>query len=284
MILSKEVEIVFNPSNFNHFKSLGYENLKSGNKLIIPINHLNDGSNCIIKVKCDICGLEKELVYRYYNKNDIYACSSKCSVLKKKETNLKKFGVEYYSQTNESKEKIKQTCLEKYGVDNVSKNEVNKTKRKNTMLKKYNVELYVLSKDFINKYIQTSMINYGTNHPMSSDKMKQIKNEYFIKKGFNVLSKEYEIYKRKVYRLTGKVKYNLIDSWDGNDYYDNEYIKSNFNLPYYDKNYPTIDHKISIFEGYKNNISAEIISDLTNLCFTKRYINSKKYTKTNFIN
>ena len=44
----------------------------------------------------------------------------------------------------------------------------------------------------------------------------------------------------------------------------------------YDKSYPTIDHKISVFNGFINNISPEEISQLENLCITKRTNNSKK--------
>lgn len=33
----------------------------------------------------------------------------------------------------------------------------------------------------------------------------------------------------------------------------------------------------------KNNISVEEIADLKNLCFTKRFINSKKYIKSESI-
>jgi len=57
MIISKEVEVKISPSNFKHFETLGYENLKCENKLIIPIEHLNKGSHCIINVKCVIWNL-----------------------------------------------------------------------------------------------------------------------------------------------------------------------------------------------------------------------------------
>jgi len=40
--------------------------------------------------------------------------------------------------------------------------------------------------------------------------------------------------------------------------------------------YPVVDHKISVFEGYKNGIKPEEISDIKNLCLTKRVINGKK--------
>ena len=51
---------------------------------------------------------------------------------KRKQTCLKKYGVENVHQSQEVKEKCKQTCLEKYGVDNPAKNEMVKQKTKET--------------------------------------------------------------------------------------------------------------------------------------------------------
>jgi hypothetical protein len=98
---------------------------------------------------------------------------------------------------------------------------------------------------------------------------------------------DYEKYQIKVRYLTNKVKGILYENWNGFDYYDNEFIKNNnINYKFYDKNYPTIDHKISIYYGFMNNISPEIIGNLENLCITKRGINSKKNNKNEdfFIN
>jgi len=281
MIITKKVEITINSANMKHFASLGYENLKPKNKLTIPVEHLNKGSHSIIKVKCDICGCEKELMYRFYLKNfnrqGYYCCGSKCSRSKANKTSLEKYNTEHYSNIK----KHKMTCLKKYGSENPSQVEKFKEKRKNTMLERHGVEYYVLADGFSDKSEKTSMLNYGTPHPMMSDKMKEIRRNYCINNGFNVETNEFELYKNNVYRLTKKIKKDLINMWDGKDFYDNEYIQENFNLPYYDGNYPTIDHKISIFEGFKNNVDAEKIADISNLCFTKRCINSKKYTKTN---
>ena len=281
MILTEKVEITLNSANMKHFSSLGYNNLKRGNKLIIPIEHLNNGSHSIVKVKCDVCGHEKDLIYRFYLKNfnrqGYYCCCEKCSRLKANKTSMIKYGVEHFSNL----EKVKETCLEKYDCENPSQFKEFKEKRKTTMLERHGVEYYVLSKDFSEKSEKTSILNYGTSNPMMSDKMKEIKKEYFIKNGFNITTDEFELYKNKVYRLTKKNKTELLNFWNGSDYYDNEYIKDNFNLPGSHGNYPTIDHKISIFEGFKNNIEAEEIAKIENLCFTKRCINSKKYIKTN---
>lgn len=54
-----------------------------------------------------------------------------------KHTCLEKYGVEYASQSNNSKFRYKQTCLEKYGVDNYAKTNECKDKVRKTCLKKY---------------------------------------------------------------------------------------------------------------------------------------------------
>lgn len=47
--------------------------------------------------------------------------SEKLDILeKRKQTNIKRFGTEWFSQTKESKDQIKQTCIEKYGVDSIA--------------------------------------------------------------------------------------------------------------------------------------------------------------------
>ena len=60
------------------------------------------------------------------------------------------------------------------------------------------------------------------------------------------------------------------------DYYDGEYIQEYFELEHNDKRYPTIDHKISVYYGFVNKIEASVIGSESNLCITKRSINSSK--------
>jgi hypothetical protein len=88
-------------------------------------------------------------------------------------------------------------------------------------------------------------------------------------------------YYKKCISITKKNirKYNFKEKWNGLDYYDNEYILDNLNLNHTSPLYPTIDHKISIFYGFNNNISVYEISNIENLCITKRKINSSKSTK-----
>jgi hypothetical protein len=133
------------------------------------------------------------------------------------------------------------------------------------------------------------MINkYGVKHCTELDwvidKMKEtgIKNGHYIDDKFKT---DFDIYRRKVDNITKKYKEELFKIWNGNDYYDNQYIRDNINLHYNDNGYPTIDHKISILYGYLNKIDPFIIGDINNLCITKRSINISKnrLTESQFI-
>ena len=126
---------------------------------------------------------------------------------------------------------------------------------------------------------KTNLEKYGY---INAAQNKEVKNK--IKKGrvrnkswiSDDLKSQFDIYKNNVDNRTKLIKSKLIEEWDGNDYYDGEYIKDNFELDHIHKNYPTIDHKISIYYGFNNNIPFEEISDLDNLCITKKHLNSKK--------
>ena len=87
---------------------------------------------------------------------------------------------------------------------------------------------------------------------------------------------DWQLYKRKVNRVTNKFKKELYENWNGYDYYDSELIRGNLSHSHTHRFYPTIDHKISLLYGFINNVSPEEIGDISNLCITKRYINSMK--------
>jgi G:T-mismatch repair DNA endonuclease (very short patch repair protein) len=64
------------------------------------------------------------VLLKYYNiKVRDISTSTKMSSSKKKETCQKKYGVDWYSQTNKAKERKKETFQKKYGVDNIWKSE-----------------------------------------------------------------------------------------------------------------------------------------------------------------
>lgn len=83
-----------------------------------------------------------------------------------------------------------------------------------------------------------------------------------------------------VNNLTNRIKKSLYKDWDGYDYYDKDYIHKNLLLGFNNIDYPTIDHKISVFIGYKEGLLPTEIASIENLCITKRKNNSSKGYKT----
>ena len=62
MILTDKIKVKISKMNINHFRNIGMDiNLKD----VIEINPslLNKGSHTKIKVKCDVCGKEKEIMF-----------------------------------------------------------------------------------------------------------------------------------------------------------------------------------------------------------------------------
>lgn len=70
---------------------------------------------------------------------------------KAKQTNLKKYGVEFTTQSKEVQEKIKKSCLKKYGVEHISHCKEIKEKTKKTCLEKYGVEAPSQSTEIMEK-------------------------------------------------------------------------------------------------------------------------------------
>ena len=115
MIVTREVSIKINESNYQYFDNMGYE-VSIGDTLNIPIELLSKGSHYKIKCKCDTCGLEKEVIFKNYIKYDnewgFYYCR-KCSEYKRKETLKINYGVEYPIQNKKIFQKMKQTTSER---------------------------------------------------------------------------------------------------------------------------------------------------------------------------
>jgi hypothetical protein len=169
MILNKGIEITITPNLFQHFDKLGYENLRSGEKKIIPIEHLPVGSGQRVGVKCDVCGCEKEIKYQDYNKNiskyGIYSCSRKCSQQKVEITNLEKYGCKAPAQSEEVLNKMMNTKLDKYGDPTF----VNVEKRNETSLKLHGIVGY----NNREKCRDTKLKNYGDPYYTNREKAEQ---------------------------------------------------------------------------------------------------------------
>lgn len=221
---------------------------------------------------------------------------------KVKNTNIEKYRVDNVMLVPEFNEKMKnsqkeiikdngdnitktrkQTMLNLYGVENPSKYEEFKLKTKGTNLTKFGVDNASKSKEIKEKKKNTTLKNFGVDNPLKSDLVKEKVKITKIKNGNqipdNTLSL-WEKYKKEVRIITNKNKKKLFESWDGNDYYDKEFIRNNLSdFKYHEKSYPTIDHKISLIYGFLNEIPPKEIGDISNLCITKKSINSSKREK-----
>lgn len=210
---------------------------------------------------------------RVWMSSDEFKESSKKSL-------LEKYGVDHYSKTDEFKKiisdnkelilsKIISTFKEKYGVDWISQTDSWKNN--------YSKNL----KSIRSKIEKTCMERYGKSNVAQVEEIYNKIIETKIARGYIV--PDYDLddwnrYTRNCRKLTSKVKKELFESWNGIDYYDGEFIKGNFSYSHVSPSYPTIDHKISIYHGFVNGISPEEVSNIKNLCITKRSINSSKRT------
>ena len=175
MLISKEVEISVLNNNKKYLQERGYD--VSSEKVTISIEDLPIGSKLDVTVRCDICGLVKDISYYNYNKSlkklHIYSCSSKCSTIKRKNTNLQRFGTEWSSQSPEIKEKRKNTNLERWGVECTLKSPEIKEKTKNTNLEKFGTEWPSQSEQIKEKTKKTNLEKFGTEYVLQSTEIKE---------------------------------------------------------------------------------------------------------------
>ena len=85
---------------------------------------------------------------------------------------------------------------------------------------------------------------------------------------------DFEIYSRNVWNETKKFKKKLFAKWDGKCYYTK--IELDKNQHYNNETYPSVDHKISVFFGFSNNIDPIEIGKIDNLCICSRWSNHRK--------
>lgn len=201
-------------------------------------------------ILCSVC--DKKLKFRGlrvgYQKN----CSPKCrsnnpETLKKyKTTCQEKYGVDFASQSNEFRQTVKDTCINKYGVDNPFKDAGIQTKYKQSIQSKYGVSNVSKSKIVTDK-IRKSLIEAGV---WIDDSLRS----------------SIELYRKQVSRITAR------------SYHDHFY-KINPDKVERSRYQYHLDHIFSVEEGFKNNISPEIIGHWTNLRMLWHLENSKKNTK-----
>jgi hypothetical protein len=123
MILTREIDVKINESNYQYYMEFGYDVI-IGEEIKIPVELMPRGSHYKIRCQCDGCGCEKDVIFKNYvkynNKWGEYFCR-KCSERKRKQTLQKNLGVDYPIQNKKILRKMKSTLMKRYGVDNISK-------------------------------------------------------------------------------------------------------------------------------------------------------------------
>ena len=270
MILSKEVIIKPNNHSVNHYISKGYdakcrialivkvEDLTNSSNVRIDCKCEKCGSVTNLKYQdynicisrnnfyvCEKCKVEKIKI----TKKDKYGCENYSNSKKRKETMNILYGCDVPLQNKEILNKKNDTCIKKYGFKNASENDkvINKIrdshielfknieykdniteKRRETCIEKYGVNSYTKTEEHKRKTEEYCLKKYGYKHFGSVPELILKRRESMLKK--NLHRSEYFLYKRKVVSTTRRYLKTLFENWDGYDYYDNEYIKDNFNL------------------------------------------------------
>jgi hypothetical protein len=181
MILNNFIEIKITKKNIDHFINF-YKNIKLKDIIKVKPEQLQNNSNSRIDVKCEICGIERNIKYQAYYKNinscedyPIYTCD-KCSHVKIKSYNRKKWGVDYFSQTSDYTDKFKKTMKEKWGVEYAQQSDIIREKTKKTNLEKFGVENPFFDNDMIRSKFKEK---WGVDHPSKlkeiNDKIKSTK-------------------------------------------------------------------------------------------------------------
>lgn len=155
------------------------------------------------------------------------------TVLRRKESNLKKYGVDNPAKSEEVKEKTKATCIEKYGttspsqnlsirekqvnscllrygVKNPQQNSIIKSKQRNTLYNNFGVTSPLKSEELLNKVKSTNIARYGVDNISKLEETKtKISETNLLKYGVKFISQSDE-FKRKQIATRLKSHYSYL--------------------------------------------------------------------------
>jgi len=171
MIKDKEVLINGHSRNYRHYVDLGYSVQIRKQFKVDPI-HLMKGSVIKITSICDGCYKETKTIFKdYWNYTnglvDPYYCKD-CNYINSEKTSIKNWGVDNPMKSEEVKEILRSSLLHKYGVDWYSKTDEWKDKFRKTSLKNWGVENPSKNKEVINRIISKNNSRFGVDWPMQS--------------------------------------------------------------------------------------------------------------------
>lgn len=188
MLLTKEVKIIMNKGSLGFYNKIMNSKFSIDEEVLVPIELVPKSKKVKVMVMCDVCQTEKEVNYNSYNlclNYGFYSCN-KCKNIKKKKTNLQKYGVENFNNTEKRKnthnlkygtyytnrDKAKMTCLENYGVENVSMIDEVKKIKSETTFSNWGVFNPFQSEQIKEIMKTTNLRKYGVSHPSKSENIK----------------------------------------------------------------------------------------------------------------
>jgi len=158
------------------------------------INDSNTGNGCeiitceeefekkrILQMKCPSrikiivmckCTEPFEVDFGHFKLRDKKQCNE-CANLKRKQTNLERFGFESPMLNKEIGDKIIKINLERYGFERASQSEEVKQKIADTTFKHYGVRYTAQNKELRQKQIDTSIERYGVPYTFMNDNVKE---------------------------------------------------------------------------------------------------------------
>ena len=215
MILSDKIEIIGNSRNIKYYKSKGYD-ISRGEKILVHIKDLSEGSTFKLNFSCDNCGVEKEMQWRNYfistkKLSEKYLCVNCCGIKRMKTNNIL-YGGNSPACSSQILDKIQKTNLEKYGnVCSLHDRGDIEEKTKKTNLEKYGTEYASKSQEVKLKIKETVRDRYGVDHVLEDAKiMTKLKTTVMKKYGVDNVSKSPDVIE--------KIRISNTENW-GVDWY-----------------------------------------------------------------
>ena len=213
LILPQTVKVKTSSIMCKYYREKGYEFEKCGDIIEVNVLDLPKASNVKVKVVCDICGCESEVLYYYVNENisngTLITCgSNSCKHKKSEDTCIKKYGVKNVAQSQEVQNKMKDTNLKRYGYESAMQNKEIQNKREETNLERYGYKCPLQSQEIQNKSKATNLERYGVENAAQSEIIKnKMKDTCKEKYGAENAAKN-EIIKNKI-KDTCKERYGV---------------------------------------------------------------------------
>lgn len=190
------------------------------------------------KVLLEKYGTTDTLSIKNGRERGLEKCHSEEIINKVKKTNLERYGFEHHFQSKDFQEYIKECNINRYGVENNMYREDVKERHKEACIirdikKKEDIDENGLN-SFHRAMVKAKKTNIDNGHWISDDN-----------------KSEFEIYYREVWKYTNRNDLSILENIEKRGHAN--------------KGMHHLDHKYSIFQGFKDNILASIIGNINNL-------------------